>query len=153
EIKALKYAGLSILILIIGILVCILPENGILRNPKTGGILDSALLKGMVTFIFIFFFIPGFVYGKTVGTFKRDVDVINAMAKAMSSLGLYIVIVFFAAQFVSFFNWTNLGPIVAVKGADTLKALNFTGPIIFIFFIAMCAVLNLAIGSASALWA
>ena len=48
---------------------------------------------------------------------RSDRDVINAMADAMSTLGLYIVLVFFAAQFVKFFSWTNLGAITAVTGA------------------------------------
>ncbi|MCK7510085.1 MAG: AbgT family transporter [Desulfobacterales bacterium] len=34
------------------------------------------------------------------------------------------MLVFFAAQFVAFFNWTNLGLIVAVEGAAVLKALG-----------------------------
>jgi aminobenzoyl-glutamate transport protein len=86
------------------------------------------------------------------GTFKSDKDVIDSMSGAMSSMGLYIVLVFFAAQFVAYFNWSNLGSITAVMGADALKQSNLTGPIIFIPFILMCCVVNLMIGSASALW-
>jgi aminobenzoyl-glutamate transport protein len=107
----------------------------------------------MVTLIFVFFLIPGYVYGKVTGSMKSDRDVIDGMAKAMSSLGLYIVLVFFAAQFVAFFGWSNLGPIIAVKGADLLIAINLTGPLVFIPFIMMCAFVNLMLGSASAQWA
>ncbi len=153
EKKGLKWAGIATLLLVLLICIGILPSNGILRNPETGGILDSSLLKGMVAFIFIFFFIPGVVYGKITKSFKSDKDVIEAMSKSMSSLGLYMVLVFFAAQFVAYFNWTNIGPVVAILGADGLKALSITGPIIFVFFIIMCAFVNLALGSASAQWA
>jgi len=75
------------------------------------------------------------------------------MANAMSTLGLYIVLVFFAAQFVAFFGWTNLGAILAVTGSEMLKTLGLTGPIVFIFFILMCCFVNLMLGSASAQWA
>lgn len=96
---------------------------------------------------------PGFVYGRVVGSIKNDKDVINAMSKSMSSMGLYIVLVFFAAQFVAFFKWTNLGTILAINGAALLQALNLTGPEVFILFILMCALVNLSLGSSSAQWA
>jgi aminobenzoyl-glutamate transport protein len=71
----------------------------------------------------------------------------------MRSMGLYIVLVFFAAQFVAFFNYTGLGQILAVLGADALIAMKLDGPIVFVPFILLCAVVNLLIGSASAKWA
>jgi aminobenzoyl-glutamate transport protein len=103
--------------------------------------------------ILIFFIATGYAYGRAVGTMRTDRDVIDAMAKALASLGLYIVLVFFAAQFVAFFGWTNLGAISAVTGAEFLKETGMTGPMVFIFFILMCAVINLSLGSASAQWA
>ncbi len=75
------------------------------------------------------------------------------MAAALSSLGLYIVLVFFAAQFVAFFGWTNLGAITAVTGSQFLLNTGMTGPAIFFLFILLCAVINLSLGSASAQWA
>jgi aminobenzoyl-glutamate transport protein len=135
------------------IFLSVFPEWGVLRNPDTGDVLNSPFLRGMVTLIFVFFLVPGYVYGKLTGAFTTDRDVIEGMAKSMSSLGLYIVLVFFAAQFVAFFGWSNLGPIVAVKGADLLIAMNLTGPLVFIPFIIMCAIVNLSLGSASAQWA
>jgi len=75
------------------------------------------------------------------------------MAAAMSTLGLYIVLVFFAAQFVAFFGWTNLGAVTAVTGATFLQSIGLTGPMVFVFFILICAFINLMLGSASAQWA
>lgn len=60
---------------------------------------------------------------------------------------------FFAAQFVAFFNWTNLGTILAINGAELLQALSMTGPEVFVLFILMCAIINLTLGSSSAQWA
>jgi len=153
EIKALKYTGISVLIMFGALAMTIIPENGVLRNPETGEMLNSPFLNGIVTFIFVCFLIPGFVYGRVVGTMKNDRDVINGMAGAMSTLGLYIVIVFFAAQFVAYFGWSNLGQIFAVKGAQFLQDIGMTGPIIFIGFIFVSGSVNLMLGSASAQWA
>lgn len=153
EKKGLLYAGLTFVFLVLLLALTIVPADGILRNPETGLVKGSPFLKGIVTFIFVTFAIPGFVYGKVVGTMKNDRDVINAMSKSMGSLSMYIVLVFFAAQFVAFFKWTNLGTILAINGAELLQALSMTGPEVFILFILMCAVINLTLGSASAQWA
>lgn len=153
EIKAMKWAGVTFLGLLCLLALTVVPENGVLRDPETGLIKGSPFLKGIVVYIFITFAIPGFVYGKVAGTMKNDRDVIDAMAKSMSSMGLYIVLVFFAAQFVAFFKWTNLGTVLAVKGAAFLQATGFDGPEVFVLFILMCGVVNLSLGSASAQWA
>ena len=150
ERRALKWTGVSILAMFAVLALTIVPENGVLRNPETGEMLNSPFLDGIVTFIFICFLIPGFVYGKLVGTMENDRDVIKGMSQAMSTLGLYIVIVFFAAQFVAYFGWSNLGQIFAVKGAQFLQDIGMTGPIIFIGFILVSGSVNLMLGSASA---
>ncbi len=131
-----------------------LPGWGSLRNPETGSIFEQApFFTGFVTWIFLFFLIVGFTYGRAAGTMKNDRDVIDGMASAISTLGLYIVLVFFAAQFVAFFNWSNLGAITAVTGAQFLIDTGLTGPAIFIGFIILCGFVNLMLGSASAQWA
>lgn len=131
----------------------ILPGWGVLRNPADDDAMNSPFFTGFVTWILIFFLATGFAYGKAVGTVKDDRDVIDGMASAISTLGLYVVLVFFAAQFVAFFGWTNLGAIFAVTGAQFLQDTGMTGPAIFILFILMCCFVNLMLGSASAQWA
>jgi aminobenzoyl-glutamate transport protein len=153
EKRALAWAGVAALAVTVLIVLMVVPAWGPLRNPETGAVANSPFLRGIVALIFVFFLVPGIVYGAVVGTFRSDRDVIDAMARAMSSLGLYIVLVFFAAQFVAFFGWTNLGAITAVAGADFLRAIGLTGPIVFALFILMCGFVNLMLGSASAQWA
>ena len=131
----------------------VVPEGGILRNQETGAVAGSPFLKGIVAIIFVYFLMIGVVYGRAVGTIRSDRDVIDAMAHAMSTLGLYIALVFFAAQFVKFFGWTNLGSITAVAGANFLQGIGLTGPLLFFLFILVCAFINLMLGSASAQWA
>lgn len=153
ERMGLIAAGITFASLLALLALTIVPENGVLRNQETGGVARSPFLNGIVVFIFITFAIPGFVYGFVTKTMRTDRDVINAMAASMSSMGLYIVLVFFAAQFVAFFGWTNFGTILAVNGANFLQSINLTGPGVFILFILMCAFVNLMLGSASAQWA
>ena len=133
--------------------VASVPVYGVLRDPATNALMPSPFLKSVVAMIFVFFVVPGFVYGRAVGSMRDDRDVIGGMSAAMSSMGLYIVLVFFAAQFVAFFKWTNLGAILAVVGADAIKAIGLDNALVFIPFIMMCAFVNLMLGSASAQWA
>jgi len=153
EKRGLLYAGFAIIIFSFIILAGIIPDGGFLRDPKTNGILKSPFLSGIVAFIFLGGVIAGLAYGIGAKTIKNDNDVIRGMNKSMETLGSYIVLVFFAAQFVAFFNWTNLGMIVAVEGANLLKSSGL-GPIpLLISFIIISAFINLFIGSASAKWA
>ncbi|MBR9729626.1 AbgT family transporter [Shewanella intestini] len=153
EKHGLKMAGISVVIFTAVLALCIVPESAPLRHPDTGLVAGSPFLKGIVAFIFIGFAIPGLVYGKIVGSMKKDTDVIDAMSQSMSTMGMYIVLVFFASQFVAFFKWTNLGAILAVAGAEGLNSIGLTGPMVFVLFIMLCGVINLSLGSASAQWA
>lgn len=158
EMSGLKSAGIAFVVVAAVLAITVipgvdLPGFGILLNPDTGSIGGSPFLKGIVVFIFLSFAIVGFVYGRVAGTMKNDRDVIAAMSKSIGSLGLYITLIFFAAQFVAFFKWTNLGTVLAVKGAAFLQFVGLDGPEVFILFIIMCAMINLSLGSASAQWA
>ncbi len=162
ERRGMKAAGISVLVLLGLVLLTVVPEWGALRDPETGGLIsdpetgdsiNSPFFNGIVAMIFVFFLIPGFVFGRVAGTMRTDRDVINAMADTLGSLGLYIVLVFFAAQFVAYFGWTNLGQVLAVVGAQGLENIGLTGPLVFLFFILLCCFVNLSLGSASAQWA
>lgn len=157
ENKGLMVAGLAMLAVVGLIALMVVPEGGVLRDPaaEAGNFLESSkpFFRSVVAWIFVFFLVTGFAYGRVVGTMKNDRDVIDGMSSAISTLGLYVVLVFFAAQFVAFFGWSNLGLILAVTGADFLQAINLTGPMVFVLFIIMCGIVNLSLGSASAQWA
>ncbi len=156
EKRGLKLAGVTVLVMLGGLALLAVPENGWFRDPAANALLIDDLrpmLRSVVSLIFVFFIVPSIVYGRVTGSVRNDRDVIDGMGRAMSSLGPYMVLVFFAAQFVSFFNWTNLGTITAVVGADLLTRFDLTGPIVFMPFILMCCFVNLMLGSASAQWA
>lgn len=153
EKRGLKAAGITLLILTGIVLGLLLPENAILRNAKTGAISGSPFMNGIVAFVFVFFSVLGVVYGRVAGTMKTSEQIIEGMESSMKSMALYLVLIFFVAQFVAYFSWSNLGPIMAVKGSEFLKAIGLTGGLLMFCFIVICAFINLMIGSASAQWA
>jgi aminobenzoyl-glutamate transport protein len=95
----------------------------------------------------------GIAYGFATGAFKNDADVMNGMSKSMKTLSTYLVLVFFAAQFVAYFKWSNLGIILAVKGASLLMSAEIGLIPLMILFILLSATINMLMGSASAKWA
>ncbi|HOP04656.1 MAG TPA: AbgT family transporter [Tenuifilaceae bacterium] len=153
EKKGLRYAGWSILALIVVICIMIIPASGILRNPENGSVLHSPFMDGIIFVLLLIFFVPGLVYGAVVGTIKNDKDVVKHMTHSMKGLAAYIVLVFFAAQFVYFFRYSNIGLIVAINGAEGLSSIGLTGVPLMISFVLLAAIINMFMGSASAKWA
>ena len=153
ERRGLLFAGMAAAALAAVVLAGIVPDGGFLRDLKTGDVLHSPLLSGIVALIFAGGLLVGIAYGAGAGTIRRDTDVLRSMSKAMETMGAYLVLVFFAAQFVAVFNWTNLGLIVAVEGAALLRAFGLGTVPLIVAFVALSAVVNLAMGSASAKWA
>jgi aminobenzoyl-glutamate transport protein len=141
EKKALRAAGLAT----VALLIALVPLYFVLGKNFLG--------HGLVPIIVLFFAIPGLAYGKSIGAIKDDKDVMNMISKSMATMSGYLVLVFFAAQFIAFFNYSNLGTILAVKGAGILEATGMTGIPLIIGFILIVGFLNLFMGSASAKWA
>ncbi len=110
-------------------------------------------MQSIVPLIFLLFLIPGIVYGYVAGTVQSHRDIIKGMSKTMSTMGYYIVMAFFAALFIAAFGQSNLGALLALKGASFLKAMALPGGVTIIGIILLTAFVNLMVGSASAKWA
>ncbi|WP_325893666.1 AbgT family transporter [Grimontia sp. NTOU-MAR1] len=154
ESKAFNRAGFAMLAGIVLLVVALIPETSALRSPEGDLTAFSApLMKSIVPLIFILFVIPGVVYGRVAGTFKTQGDIIKAMSDTMATMGAYLVMSFFCAQFLAAFSQSNIGTLLALEGAAFLKALNMPGQLTIIGMILLTACVNLLIGSASAKWA
>src|SRR5699024_6150696 len=156
ETKGLKYAGISLLIFSAVLLALIIPQNAPFRsiNPDTGQTtLTEFLNSGLILVIFLLFLIPGYAYGKVTGKIKNSTDLVEGMTESMRTMAAYIVLAFFAAQFISYFAYTKLGNIVAVKGAALLNNIGLKGIPLILLFILLTSFINLFMGSASAKWA
>ncbi len=152
EKKGIKRSLWVFLIFVLIILAGLIPENGILRGAD-GSFLKSPVLKGVVAILFVVAGLMGIVYGVVMGKYKNDSDVMKGMADSMKTLASYIVLVFFAAQFVEYFQWSNLGIILAIKGASFIQSMNLGLIPLVIMFVIFAGTINLVMGSASAKWA
>ncbi|MGW7976473.1 AbgT family transporter [Staphylococcus xylosus] len=151
ENKAVFWANISFFAMIALLIVLAIPQNSFLRNAKTGSLLnDAPIINGVGLIILVLFLVPGLVYGIKMKVFHNSKDLGKMLADSMGSMSSFIVIVFFAAQLLAFLEWSNLGVIVAVKGASLLQGQN--GIVLILGIIILSALINLLIGSASAKW-
>jgi aminobenzoyl-glutamate transport protein len=154
ETRALRAAGLTTLACL-GVFAAFTLAPGAPLRLDEGRGLDAyrPMFESMVMMLTLVFLLPGLAYGIVAGTIRNDKDVAKMMGDSMSSMGTYIVLAFVAAQFVSWFSWSNLAAVLAVSGAQALKALNFGGPLLMVGLVIASAALNLFTTSASAKWA
>jgi aminobenzoyl-glutamate transport protein len=131
-----------------------LPADSALRAAD-GDLTSNAapLMQSIVPLIFLLFLVPGVVYGYVAGTVRTHKDVVEGMSKSMSTMGYYLVLAFFAALFTFAFSASNIGALVALKGAAAIQALALPGAVTIVGIILLVASVNLLIGSASAKWA
>ena len=148
--KGLNAAALTAIIYII--IIAIGFFTGLLSG-ENGAFIGSPLLKGLIPILFVLFCLCGLAYGFTAGTFKNAVDVNKAMSKQMAGMGSYVLFCFFCGQFQGLFNWTKLGTLLAIAGADGLEAAGFTGIPPVSAFILLCSFVNIFVSSGSDGWA
>jgi aminobenzoyl-glutamate transport protein len=155
EKRGLWAAALTVAALTVIALIGAVPADGFLRNPANPSFEQSVFMRGLVTVIFLFGLLPGLAYGVAAGTIRSDHQVMAGMTATMKSMASFIVLAFFAAQFIAYFNWTNLGIILAVSGADVITHLGLEKlPILLMLaLVVFAAGVNLLISSASAKWA
>ncbi len=120
-----------------------------------GGLTESGapLMQMIVPLIFLATFVPGVLYGYISGSVKNHRELIKGMAQSMSAMGYYLVMAFFAAQFLDAFARSNIGALIALQGASALKALDLPQQVTVIAAIGLTTTINLLIASSSAKWA
>ena len=152
EKKGLKWVLFTLLIWILIFCAGLIPDNGFLRGPDNT-VIHSPLLKGFIAILFLVASSCGIVFGSVAGTYKKHNDVFSGMAVSFRSMVAFLVLVFFAAQFVAWFRWSNLGLLIAIKGAAVLKEMDLGLIPIVILFTLFSGFINMFMGSASAKWA
>jgi aminobenzoyl-glutamate transport protein len=120
-------------------------------RDEAGGL--APFYESLIPLIAIVFVIPGLVYGLILGNIRTTGDVARMMGDTMATMGGYIVLAFMAAQFVTYFRWSNLGLMFALAGADFLKGIGVGAIPLLLGIIVLSSVINFFIGSASAKWA
>lgn len=152
EKKGLNFANISAVLTVLIIALMVIPENGPLRG-EDGSFIQSPFISSIIFIMMLIFLVPGIVYGIVTKKVKNDKDIVGLMTSSLETMAGFIVLIFFAAQFVALFNYTNLGTIIAVKGGDFLQSIHLTGAPLLVALIVITALINLFIAADSAKWA
>ncbi len=153
ERKGLRWALISMVLGLVILFISVYPDDSAWRDPDGGIATNNApIMKSIVSLIFFLFIIPGVIYGKVSGSMRGMKDMIEGMTKAMHSMAYYIVIMFFIAQFVIAFAVSNLGTLLAISGAELLKAMGLPTAIMIVGIVLLTAFVNIFVGSASGKW-
>ncbi|MCC5932374.1 MAG: AbgT family transporter [Cyclobacteriaceae bacterium] len=154
EKKAFWTATMVVVISLLLLYLWVYPSDSPLRAPD-GKIatFDAPIIQSIVPLIFILAWLPGAIYGFMSGNFKNSKDLVQSMTKAMHAMSYYVVMAFFCALFIDAFISSNIGALLALKGANFLKSLALPSQVTIVGIIVLTALVNLLVGSASAKWA
>jgi len=152
--RGLRFAAIALVGVLILFAFLTLPAGAALRNPDTGALIgNSPFMNGLIALIMFLFLCTGAAYGFGAGTMKNSTDVIKAIEKAMAGLGSLIFLLFILSQFISYFNYSNIGTILAVKMAGLLQEANFPPLLLLLGFIVVVMLIDVLITGAIAKWA
>ncbi|MFN7619644.1 MAG: AbgT family transporter [bacterium] len=153
EKRGLGFAGLTLLGMVaLWTLILLIPGSPFIDPEADANTRLNPLYQSLVAFFAILFFLAGAAYGVGAGTVKSHRDLVIMMRDGIAQMAPYIVLAFFAAHFVAMFNWSGLGPILAVSGAEYLKGVAMPTPALLVAVVLVSCFFDLFIGSASAKW-
>lgn len=149
EKRGLRAAGIALAIFVAAVVALVVPDGAPLRDAERG---LEPFFRSLVVLLMLGFLATGIAYGVAARTIRSDQDVERMSGETLGTMGTYIALAFVAAQFVAWFGWSNLGIILAVKGASGLRSVGLTGIPLLVGFVLVAASINLLVASASAKW-
>ncbi|CAM5324350.1 hypothetical protein SALBM311S_10086 [Streptomyces alboniger] len=150
--RALRTTGLAALGFIAFLAAAMIPASSPLRG-EGGSLVESPVISGMSIVLFLFFSLLGWVYGRMTGTFRAAGDIVDALVEGTRTFAPILVLFFAISQFLAYFKWTNIGNVIAIEGAETLKQMHLSGWSVLVGIAVLITFMNLVITSGSALWA
>ena len=154
ERKGLRRAGL-VTLLVIGAFAALALWPGytpLINQEAEGPARLQPLYGSLIAGFFLLFLLTGVAFGRATGAVKSANDVVEMMQHGVRTMAPYLVFVFFAAHFVAMFNWSRIGPIIAINGAEALQAMALPPALLLVCVLLLSSFLDLFIGSASAKW-
>jgi aminobenzoyl-glutamate transport protein len=152
ETRGMRYALFATLAVIALVLILTLPPGAPLRSPA-GYEGNSPLMDSLLFIITMTFLIAGVAYGKGAGTIKNSNDVINGVTKTFSGLAGLVFMLLMIAQFIAYFNFTNMPTVLAISMAEVLERANIGALPLLLGLILVIVILNIIIPGVVPKWA
>ncbi len=125
-----------------------------LRNPDTGEIFgNSPFMSSLLFIISMLFLAAGLGYGRGSTSLTGSTNVINAIVKTFNGLGGLIFLMLLIAQFIAYFNYTNISTLAATGLADLLERADIGALPLLIGFILLVLIIDLIMPGVIPKWA
>src|SRR5699024_11767018 len=123
EKKGLIYANIFAVLVVLGVLLLTVFPDAPLRG-EDGSIIESPFISSIIFIMMLVFLVPGIVYGAVTRQIRNDKDVVKLMDDSIMTMAGFIVLIFFAVQFVALFVFSILEVIHEVYDVVYLCAMN-----------------------------
>jgi aminobenzoyl-glutamate transport protein len=154
EARGLRYALFGVLAVLAVIILLTAFPDAPLRNPETGSIVEnSPLMNSLIFIIMLIFLVAGLCYGSGAGTLKGSAAVMAAITKTFAGLAGLIFLLLIIAQFIAYFNYTNMATVAAVGLADPLESANVGAIWLLVGLMVVTMIINLIIPGVIPKWA
>jgi aminobenzoyl-glutamate transport protein len=154
EAKGLRWAGLALLAVIAVVALLTLPSGAPLRNPETGDIIgDSPLMSSLIVIISACFLVAGLAFGRAAGTVTGSKDALGMITKSWASLASLLFLFLLIAQFIAYFDFSNIAQVVAISLGDILEDLNLANILLLLGIIVLTLLVDIIMPAKIAKWA
>jgi aminobenzoyl-glutamate transport protein len=154
ESRGLRWALLATLAVVAAIALLTAIPGAPLRNPVTGSVIgNSPFMDSLILIITLIFFAAGLAYGRGAGTITSKEEVLATITKSWAGLAGLLFLFLLIAQFIAYFNFSNIPAVLAVKLGDVLEDMNLGAVWLLIGFIILTIIVNLIITPAIGKWA
>ena len=152
--RGLRWAMWGALAVLVGITLLTAIPGAPLRDPITDKVIgDSPFMDSLIVIITLFFFVSGYLYGRGAGTMKGMGDVIAWIEKSWAGLASLLFLFLLIAQFIAYFNFSQIPNVAAVKLGDVLEEMNIGAVWLLLGFVLVTLIVDLIIPQAIAKWA
>lgn len=110
-------------------------------------------MDSLVFLIMLAFLVTGLAYGYGAKTLHGTGDAIDAITKTLADLGGLLFLFFVISQFVAYFNFSNIGTLLAVRLANTLQEADLNSVTLLLAFIVIGFVLCFPLPNILPKWA
>lgn len=154
EKRGSRFALIGFGVVLLIVVAVTAPPGAPLRDPETGAVIgNTPFMDSLLFIIMLMFLVSGACFGVGAGTMKSSHDVLGAITRTFSGLGGMVLMLLMIAQFIAFFNWSNLPPVLAVSMAEALERSNIGAIPLLIGFILVILLLDFIMPGALPKWA
>jgi aminobenzoyl-glutamate transport protein len=154
DTRGLRFAYLAMAAVIVGAVLLVAPPGAPLRNPETGSIIDdSPFMHSLIVIVTLVFLAGGIAFGIGANTLRGSANIVRAIEKTFAGLAGLIFLLLIIAQFIAYFNYSNMATVIASGLADVLKQADIGALWLLLLFILVIYVLDIIIPGLLPKWA